>query len=467
MTFTWGFSDQQAQLYAAFNAYTPAIAARMNAMYAAVAPLKPAYWRLMAPWNVIANVKDPAAANARNWFAVDCCINDILLMGCQVIMIIGQGRPQWAGTGTPEDYGNFCAEVATRYKPGGPGIRTDGIYAPNSGKGVTCFEIWNEQNQANFWGAGAPNPGVYTEYLKSAYTKIKAVSGLSGSNSKIIYGGLQHIARNAYADSWAFAGLPEVTFLQKCYDYAASKSFALGDYFDVMAEHVYPTSDNVAYNGSVPGPAPVTNIDNLMQLRDIRALMVAQGDSQPIWITEVGLDSVNLTEALQSTYMQTLFTYFATLSYVEVVLIYNAQDVDSGSSNPDDRSGVVKSDSTLKAIFSWLKSFAPTAGSGGASMSATATAVGLVTTSCDLQVRVRAIVSLGQYMSAATAMGATTTAGLVNLTDDLGAASSVGVSTTGTVVVNGLAAATAVGLATTAGVQVLTLSGSTLVGITT
>jgi hypothetical protein len=459
----WGFSDQQQQL-----AVTTAQIASARATFALAKDLKPAYWRLMAAWNMIANTKDPAATNARNWSTIDVVINDILLISCDIVMIIGQGRPQWAGTGTPEDYGNFCAEVATRYKPGGVGIRTDGIYAPNTGKGVSRFEIWNEQNQANFWGAGAPNPAVYTEYLKSAYTKIKAVTGLSGTNSKVMFGGMQHIARNAYQDQWAWAGLPEVVFLQKCYDYATAQGFTLGSYFDVMCEHIYTQSDNVAYGGSVVGPAPSPSTDNLLQLVAIRALMVAQGDTaKNMWITEAGFSTATLTEALQSAYFQDLLTFLGGLSYVEAVLIYNAVDVDTNSTSFDSRLGVARTDLTKKPAWTWLQSFSPTTGSGGTPMSATATAVGMATTSCDLQVRVKAIVNLAQHMSAATAMGATTTAGLVNLTDDLGAASSVGVSTTGTVVVNGLAAATTVGLATTAGIQVLTLSGSTLVGIAT
>jgi hypothetical protein len=404
MAFKWGFSDQQQQ----FAALSAKIAADNVTTFAMVKPLKPAYWRLSAAWNMIANAKDPAATNART-----------------------------------------------------------GPYAANSGKGVTIFEIWNEQNQADFWGAGAPNPGVYTEYLKSAHTKIKAVSGLSGSNSKVLFGGMQHIARNAFQDQWAFAGLPEIVFLQKCYDYATSQSFSLGSYFDVMCEHIYTQTDNVAYGGSVVGPAPSSSTDNLLQLVAIRALMVAQGDSaKNIWITEAGFSTATLTEAVQSTYMQDLFTYLAGLSYVETVLIYNVRDVDSNSTAVENRDGVMKTNFTPKTVWSWLTTFAPTTGTGGASMSATATTVDITTTG-DLNVRIQAQLQMGQKLTAATAVGVNTSASVMNLTNNIGGSTAVGVTTSGSLVVNGMSSSASVEVTSTGTLQVLTMSGSTSVGIQT
>lgn len=456
MTLKWGFSELQQQLLA------PSKPADIARMYSMVKDLKPQYWRMMVAWNLVAVAKDPATTNGRDWSTVDNCINDILLLGCQVILIIGQGRPGWAGTGLPADYGNFCAEVATRYKPGGPGIRTDGIYASNTGKGVTLFEVWNEENQATFWG-GSPTPATYTEYLKSAYTKIKAVSGLSGSSSKIIFGGFQHVWRNAFANFWRWAGIPEITFLEECYSYEP----ALGSYYDVMATHIYTQSDNTAYGGSVVGPAPDPATDNLMQLRDIHDLMVTKGDgAKPVWITEAGFWTYTLSESLQSTYMQDLFTYLNGLGYVEVVLIYNIRDVDSNSTAVENTCGVMKTDFTKKAIWTWLTSYAPTTGTGGASMSTSGVSLGMTTTA-DLFVRIRAQLRMGQRLDATTSLGVATTAGIVNPGGHMVGASNTGITTTASMVVNGVTGSTTVGMTATSDFSVLTLVGATSIGIQT
>lgn len=445
----WGFSDQQQQL------------SDLPQLYVEAATLKPQYWRLMAAWNIVCKAKDPAVLNARDWTTIDRSINDVLLTGAQVIMIIGQGRP-WKNA-TAAEYASFCTEVATRYKPGGVGIRTDAQYALNAGKGVVCFEIWNEQNNAGFWGLNV-NPTSYVAYLKAAYTAIKAVTGLSGTNSTVLFGGLQHVER---VGPWYGAGwmtMPEVTFVSKCYDVEP----ALGSYYDAMTEHIYTQEDDTAYtSGSVKGPAPAANTDNLLQLVAIRDLMVDKGDgAKKIWITEAGFSTAGLSEANQSTYLQALFTFLAGLSYVEVVLIYNIRDTSTKTNDFQSNWGVMKFDYTKKAAWSWLTTYAQTAG-GSTPMSASDTVVGLETTSCDLLVKVRANLTVGQRMTASTSVGTVGSAGLVNLTDDLGAATTVGMSTTAGVVVNGMTATLTVDITTTADVGVLTLSGSTLVGINT
>jgi hypothetical protein len=378
--FGWGFSDQQSQIYPLTD---------MATMYATVAPLKPKYWRLTADWSFIAKAQAPGTAvsgvppttSNRDWSEIDRTINDIMLtVGSEIVMVIGQARPSWSsgggvfllfgfipipflggGTGvTATDYGNFCAEVAARYKPGGVGIRTDGIYAPNAGKGVTKFEIWNEQNNKGFWGSNV-SAADYVAYLKAAYVAIKGVSGLAGTNSTVIFGGLQHVPRTGPWYGYGWETIDEVGFLTNCYATAGTGAAALGNFYDAMAEHVYPSSDTSTYvAGSTAGPAPDMTTDNMLQLVAIRALMVTHLDgAKPIFITECGYPTSAVTQAQQSTYMQQLFANLNTLSYVTMVLIYNARDVGTDLKSDVNTFGMESYGFVAKTIWTWLQTLSP------------------------------------------------------------------------------------------------------------
>lgn len=370
-SFDWGFSDHTPQLSPLLDC---------ERLYTEVAPLRPQLWRLNVPWNYVAKAKDPGAAVPgavppttanRDWTVVDRCINDLILkVGCEVTLMIGQGRPQWGGwlfgwgatTGTPADFGNFCAEVAARYKPGGPGIRTDGIYAPNAGKGVRKFEMWNEVNNAHFWGSSV-NPAEYTAFLAAGYAGIKSVPGMAGDNSTVIFCGMMHIPHSPPFWGSGWATMEEITFLNRCYDAAAKMgaNSKLGNYFDAMAEHIYTDADTLTFlAGSTLGPKPDSTVNNLIQLRAIRDLMVQKGDgAKPIYITEGGFATHLVTEAQQSTYMQQLFNYLNTLPYIKGVFIYSARDAGT-SGGGQDTYGMMTWQWTKRAIWSWLLTLTPT-----------------------------------------------------------------------------------------------------------
>lgn len=355
-----GFSELQQQL-----ASTAADSVNMQHMYDDVTTLRPKYWRMMAAWNYIAKAQDPGTptfdtvnnvptSSNRDWTTIDKCINDQLLTGAQIVMMIGQGHPNWSTAAT---YGDFCAEVANRYRPGGVGIRTDGKYAANAGRGVSIYECWNEQNNSTFWNRNV-NAKEYTDYLKMFYTKIKAVPGLGGGSSILVYGGLQHILRNDYAGLWTWAGIPEIDFLTQCWDYEPN----LGNYFDVMAEHIYPQTDTAAWapgGDTAVGPAPDLGLDNMKQLQSIYDLMVAKGvGSKPLWVTEAGYSDNTLTEAQTNTYIQQLYDLLVGLGYVDAIMWYNIRDT---GTDPNDFNSNFGFEDTLfrkKPVWSWMANFA-------------------------------------------------------------------------------------------------------------
>jgi hypothetical protein len=365
-----GFIELQPQL-----ATTADAKARAAKMYADATQLRAKYWRIMAAWNYVVKAQDPGTATFdvennvptttnRNWSTIDCCVNDILLTGAEVVMIIGQDRPgtrslfgstpfPWVSAAT---YGDFAAEVAARYKPGGLGIRTDGKYAANAGRGVRFFECWNEQNSTAFWGKPT-NPIEYTDYLKSMFTKVKAVPGMGGSSSLILYGGLQHITRNAYAAQWTWAGIPEIDFVKQCWAYEPN----LGEYFDVMADHVYPGSDATTYppgGATTIGPVPAMTIDNMQQLKEIHELMVAKNCDKPIWITEAGYSNDTLSETQSRDYIAALYELLATLPYVKVVIWWNLANLTTDPRDHNGNYGFTRFDGSRKPVFDWMLSFA-------------------------------------------------------------------------------------------------------------
>lgn len=369
-------------------------------LYTYARQIRPKYWRLMAAWNYVAKAQDPGAATFdsvnnvpttanRDWTTIDRGINDVMLTGADPLMIIGQGRPAWSGSSgggniftwffalfgigsqsapvTSVDYGNFVAEVVARYKPGGPGIRTDGIYASNAGRGVTHYEVWNEENSP-LWG-GNISPTDYVAYLKAAYTAVKAA--LPGSASTVVFGGMQHVGRIGgwFGNGWINA--PEIDFLNSCYAIEP----LLHNWYDVMAEHIYTQTDTTAYGGSTVGPAPTMTTDNFLQLVALRNLMVAKGaGSKKIWITEIGFETAQLSQALQKTYMEAAFDLLAALSYIEVVLIYNLRDSGSGNAADSNTWGMIDYQMNPKTIFAWLSTLSGTTYTASASQNLAMTA---------------------------------------------------------------------------------------------
>lgn len=377
----------------------------------------------------------PPAPNGRDWSAVDNAINEVRLRtGADVVLVIGQSMPSgW----TNAQYQSFCAEVVQRYKPGGPGIRTDGEYASLTGWGCTDYEIWNEQNNQAFWTSPV-SAKDYTALLIAGHAGVKSV--LPGAASTVIFGGMQHVQ---FTGPWynPFLGggygtiaLDEYTFLLQCY------SFGAQGHFDAMATHLYPAKDLVESGSNIggvimpgpvangqahqitatatgtgvvnlatpsrngrlqvsavasgtgrinqfqpPGPVPSLAMDNFRQLQAIYGLMVANGDAAlPVHITELGycVYTTGMTPALQKTYVQACFDLLSTLPYVKSIFIYNGVDWSNGTTDDGYTGyGVLDTDGNPRPLYDWLRTLTPlvgTGGTGGSVITATATGSGSI-----------------------------------------------------------------------------------------
>lgn len=133
---------------------------------------------------------------------------------------------------------------------------------------VAYVIVWNEPNLAAEWGNRPPDPEGYTELLKRAYRRIKAIA------PEVV------VLAPALAPTLAPPGNPwamdDLAFLQAMYDAGAAP------YFDALAAHTYgwgfPADDP-------PAPDKV----NFRRVELVRALMEANGDDgKDVYITETG-----------------------------------------------------------------------------------------------------------------------------------------------------------------------------------
>jgi hypothetical protein len=203
-----------------------------------------------------------------DWSRTDRVMDQIDAHGLKVIARLGV-QPQWAGGGYPEigppnnmqDFADFAAAVAQRYK----------------GR-IDAYQIWNEPNLAREWGNRPPNAAEYTQMLKSAYEAIKAVDPFP----VIISAGLAPTTRN---DDVA---RPDIYYIQEMYDAGAAP------YFDALGAHgagyASPPETDPAEVARTPGLANPGDFENnvpeelrrvycFRHVEDVREVMVRNGDT--------------------------------------------------------------------------------------------------------------------------------------------------------------------------------------------
>ncbi|MHB0878706.1 MAG: cellulase family glycosylhydrolase [Anaerolineae bacterium] len=200
------------------------------------------------------------------WAKYDSIVDLAGDYGVEIIARLGN-PPAWSradgnegGTLAPpddlEDYGDFVEAVVRRYR----------------GR-IHYYQIWNEPNIYPEWGSQPVDPEAYTELLRVAYTRAKAVD----PDVVIICGALAATIEN---DLQRY-GMSDFIFLQRMYDAGA------GAYFDVLSMQGY---------GLWSGPYDrrmrprVLDFSRPLYVRD---LMVRNGDAaKPIWISEMNWNAI-------------------------------------------------------------------------------------------------------------------------------------------------------------------------------
>lgn len=238
------------------------------------------------------------------WADLDSAINIACQYGLKPLLC-NLGNPTLGYTGTPASYGALCKAVALRYGPAGTNQ-------------VSEYEIFNEQNSA-FNPPQNSSAAAFLDYLKAGYTAIKSVH----TSSTVICGGT--VPTTMVWFGWAVDPLQWYTDL-----YAAGGK----NYFDAAGFHLYADM--------VPSPT----MRQWKYMTDIRALMVAQGDSaKKIWVTEVGTSNPGpgISDAItERDWLKLMVDGIMSYPWCGPFFIYNFHDSDNNLSDSSvDNYGIV------------------------------------------------------------------------------------------------------------------------------
>jgi hypothetical protein len=216
-----------------------------------------------------------------------------------------------------------------------------GALAQHFGTKISAYEIWNEEDASSWW-AGGPNPVAYTQLLKATYPAIKAAD----PSATVVLGGL---TGNDYE------------FLEGVYQAGGKGSFdAVGVHTDTACNKLSPYEFlRGAGNRLVP--------DSFLAYREVHAVMLANGDDKPIWMTELswrttsascpegawaGKTAEGVSDEQQATYLRQAYHCLQQDPYVQVALWFPLQDEGSV------RSGLQRANGSRKPSFADMHAYA-------------------------------------------------------------------------------------------------------------
>lgn len=201
-----------------------------------------------------------------NWSKYDEIVDLFRRHGIQIIARLDR-PPGWArsrasatgSSGPPDDfdtYGRFVAEFVQRYR----------------GR-VNYLQIWNEPNLAREWNDAPIDPAAYTQLLKIAFQRAKAID----PNVRILSAPLAITLGEPYAEgSPLFRNMNDLQFLEEMY-LAGAK-----EYFDILSANAFGL-------GSPPDDPPNPGKLNFQRVALERQVMERFGDAdKAVWILEYG-----------------------------------------------------------------------------------------------------------------------------------------------------------------------------------
>lgn len=287
-----------------------------------------AHWvRLELRWDAI----QAAGPAAWNWSEFDQVARIAEEHGYEVLATV-LWTPSWANGGAarnvppgdPNTFARFMAEAVRRYRAGGP-----------AGTHVRAWEIWNEPNNPPFW-AGAPDARAYVDLLRHAYFAVNSVD----ANAIVVSGGLAPFG-DLNADPTN--GRHPVNYLKAMYWWGAKGTFdALGHHPN--APHPYSPLTNA------PGWNP------FIYTLTLHLVMSAQGDGfKQIWGTESGPATGTcdhcVSESTQQRWLAEEYLKWRTWWFAGPLFWHAGRDVATGSADPEDNRGLLRSDYSPKPAF--------------------------------------------------------------------------------------------------------------------
>jgi len=286
------------------------------------------HWvRMFVTWP---DIEPSRGVYAQNWIASYEQAFSQLPAGTKVILDVVDtpgwetgGRPKNTPPVNPQEYASMLAMLAHRF-----------------GARVAAYEIWNEED-APAWWAGAPDPAGYVQLLKAAYPAVKGAE----PNATVVLGGMTG---------------NDFQFLEGVYA-AGGKG-----YFDAVGVHTDTACNVLSPYSFLRGPDNRIITDSFLAYREVHAVMTANGDEKPIWMTELswrttaatcnegawaGQKPEGVSEATQATYLSQAYHCLAQNPYVQVALWFPLQDEGSVIS------GLIRANGTHKPSFNAMRDY--------------------------------------------------------------------------------------------------------------
>ena len=215
-----------------------------------------AWIRQELPWEQV----EPEARGQQDWTKFDDIVDRARAENIDLLLRLDTS-PRWAlppnapdGLSPPlrvEDYWDFVEQVATRYR----------------GR-VRAYQIWNEPNLTNEWGRQPPNAAEYVRLLQGATQRIRRAD----PDALVVMAALAPtLTQSAEAEN-------ELLYLQQVYDAGARG----GVDYDVLAVQAY------GLRGGPDDPRVGDNDVTFSRPELVRQVMQRNGDTAPVWATEVG-----------------------------------------------------------------------------------------------------------------------------------------------------------------------------------
>ncbi|MDX6696707.1 MAG: polysaccharide biosynthesis protein PslG [Solirubrobacteraceae bacterium] len=237
----------------------------------------------------------------------DATIDRLKSLGIGVYLVVVQ-TPTWAGQAAnspppPDAYADFVGRLAARWQ----------------GK-VVAYEVWNEMDGPIFWANEAP-PSEYVALIKAAYPAIK-----KGDPAALV--GTAGLVGNDY------------DYVNKLYAAGIKGNFDfLGIHTDTGCAFSDPRKADRDQNGKISRWA-------FTGYREVHAVMLANGDTTPIWMTEIGWQvspgrcaqapniPAGVSTADQADYLTKAYNCLAGDPYVQVASWFSLNDF-----GPDENTG--------------------------------------------------------------------------------------------------------------------------------
>jgi hypothetical protein len=288
--------------------------------------LRVRWLRIDLPWSAV----QFGGPNSWNWSPFDTTVALTTSRGIQPVLIL-DFTPEWARSkacpkdqrcapARPADFGRFAAAAAARY----------------ARYGAHVYEVWNEQNTANFW-LPAADPAAYAQLIKTAYPAIHGADPAA-----IVLTGGTAPAASGDGD------LAPIDFLLGLYRQGAA------GYFDALAHHPY------CYSIAKDCARLTSSRSAWSQMADtspsLRSVMIENGDgNKRIWATEFGVPTNGAhSEAEQSRQVTDAFAMFRSYSWAGPLFWYAYRDAGNDPNDNEDHFGLLRPDGTRKPSYAAL-----------------------------------------------------------------------------------------------------------------